>query len=120
MADEYWANPRNVAHHLRGAFGYVDGAYRDGGGVSATLTLGEMEVLNLAGTDWTDADCAQLARRLRAPKLTGLVLKDNPITEVGMCAIGRFMARHPDIRLAMPDQLAPPRADVYYLSLIHI
>ncbi len=118
MADQYWADPRNVAHHLRGALGCVDGAYPDDGG--APLTLGELEVLNLMGTDWADADCAQLAHRLRAPKLTGLVLKDTPITTVGMCAIGRFMARHPDIRLAMPDHLKPPHADVYYIRLFEM
>lgn len=107
MADQYWANPSNVAHHLRGALGYANGAYPDG--VGAPLTLAQIEVLNLSGTNWTDADCAQLASRLRAPKLKRLVLKDNPITGVGLCAIGLFVAQHPDVKVAMPDHLQPPR-----------
>jgi len=109
--DEYWSNPLNVAHHVRGAMGKdpVRG-YPPYTGKEARIQVPGWTGISFDGADLADEDVFRMAKLIDMPNLERLSLRNNPrLTEACRPFVAELAARCPKLRaerVRWPEQLS--------------
>ena len=110
---DYWDDPYNVMHHLRGAMGYDEKtkSYKPWDG--EVFEDDNVVVLRLDPAGVTDTDLAAWAERLVFPKLERLSLLNNPLTAACLPDVAKIRAKSP----RMTHLLLPPYLTTLYLQM---